>query len=191
MGAFLGQNETLELRKSGFQNSELGCPDCGMNDGLGADPGTIITTAASVFNSVSGLFGGSSCSSAQKQQKQQIAEAISTYLTRTDMRELVRGMESNVQPTPTDMAHFYLGGRDCKHKNVTPGDQRFLDRLPQLIAQREQEAKAAEQQQQSSGNGQQTVQAGYGGFIKSPFLIGSLVVGGGTIAYLLTTKKKK
>lgn len=120
------------------QTSTSTIPD----DQLGIDPATIISGAGSVFGGIKSLFGGSTCSDSQNQQKQQMAKDIQRYLTPEDMRELVSGTESNVAPNPAEMADFFLGGRDCKHKNVSPGDQRFLNQLPARIQQRKQKAQS-------------------------------------------------
>lgn len=88
-------------------------------------------------------FGGSDCSDGSYAAQADMAEAISRYLSPEDMRQLVRNMDSDVPPNASDMALFYIGGRDCKHKNVGRNDQRFLDELPRLIQQRAQEQAAA------------------------------------------------
>lgn len=135
MGAFLGQEDSLSVRNQKFNDNELGI-----------DPVSIATTGSAIAkpvkNIVSSIFGGSSCSGDQKRQREEIRQAISQYLTAAERQELVRGMESDVDPTPESMARFYMGGRDCKHKNVTPGDQRFLDRLPVKIQQKAQQAQS-------------------------------------------------
>lgn len=122
MGGYLGQTGTLEQRSRKFKEHELGI-----------DPGTIVQGAATLF---SAFGGGSDCSDAQKQERQRIEQEIRQYLTREDRIQLVQGMETDIEPTPAAMARFALGGKDCKHKNVTPGDQQFLNNLPRLIRQR-------------------------------------------------------
>lgn len=100
---------------------------------------------------ISGLFGGGShCNSAKKQKEKEIKQAIEKYLSPSDMRSLVSGMNSDVAPIPSEMAHFYIGGDDCYHKNVGSGDKRFLNRLPQVI---QQKANEKQQQQQAADSG--------------------------------------
>lgn len=110
-----------------------------------------ITTLGPIGSGIKRLFGGSDCSAQQIEKKQQVAHAINELLSYQDRVRLVRGTESDISPTPESMAEFYGGGRDCKHKNVTPGDQRFLDELPRLVEQRalEREEENARQEQES------------------------------------------
>lgn len=107
---------------------------------VGFDVGSLTKPIGNLFSF------GSSCSDSQNQQKAEIAQEIRQYLTPADMRDLVRNTESRVKPNPDDMADFFLGGRDCKHKNVSRNDQRFLDRLPGLIRQRKRESQSAANQ---------------------------------------------
>lgn len=79
-------------------------------------------------------------------RKQHMKELIERYLSQNDRQYLVLFTESDIKPTPESMAQFYGGGRDCTHKNVSPGDRRFLSKLPDLI-----ERRAVEQQQQENG----------------------------------------
>lgn len=94
---------------------------------------------------IKNLLGRKSCSGEDKERRNQIAQAIDQLLTPSEKRNLVRGMESDVAPTGRDMAWFFMGGKDCFHKNVTPGDQRFLDRLP-VVLERKAAVKQAEQE---------------------------------------------
>lgn len=136
MGALLGQQVT---------GHELGIAP--------VVPGIIAGGAAGGV--IAKIFGGGKRSCKGKQGE--VKKAINQYLTYSDRRDLVAGTESKVAPTPVDMAWFYVGGKDCKHKNVSPGDQRFLNRLPQLIQQRATEQQQAQQQKnQPAGNSQNT-----------------------------------
>lgn len=163
-----------------------------LEDQLGIDPATIITGAGSLFKGVKSLFGGSNCSEAQNQQKQQMAQDIQQYLTSQDMQELVRGTESNIAPNPAEMADFFVGGADCLHKNVTPGDQRFLNELPRRIQQRKQEARSqAQSQVPATAQAASLVPAGDG--VPLMWVGGALAVAavGGGIWYFTTQNKKK
>lgn len=125
------------------QTNSAGIPD----DQLGINIGDIATGV--VFGPAGfiakNILGRSTCSGEQKQQKQQIAQAIDQLLTYRERRDLVRGTESDISPTGASMADFFLGGRDCKHKNVSPGDQRFLDNLPRVLEQKAREQQAREE----------------------------------------------
>lgn len=75
------------------------------------------------------------------QKRQDIEKKIEKYLTAEDRRSLVSGMEDRVAPTAEDMAYFYTGEEDCKHKNVAKRHERFINELPQLLNQRMREAE--------------------------------------------------
>lgn len=83
---------------------------------------------------------------------QQMKDAIGKYLTQSDRQYLILFAESDIKPTSESMARFWVGGKDCTHKNVSPGDQRFLNKLPDLIEQRAVE-KQQEEQQTNNQNG--------------------------------------
>lgn len=132
MGALLARDGTLADRSTNFYDNELGI-----------DPVSIATTASGLIKPIASLFGGGSdCSAAKQEQRQQMEADIGRYLTESDKAELVGLARSNIAPTADAMAGFFVGGRDCKHKNVSPGDQRFLDALPRRIRQRKQQAAA-------------------------------------------------
>lgn len=95
--------------------------------------------AETIGFSVDDIFGGNDCTDSKKALADQLQEEIQQYLTVEDRQNLVAGTESNVSPTPGAMATFFIGGRDCKHKNVSSGDQQFLNRLRPLIRQRKSE----------------------------------------------------
>ncbi|MFH5833743.1 hypothetical protein [Halalkalibaculum sp. DA384] len=124
MGALIGQQEPLDV---GDRLQEAG---------LGIEPGTITAATTAATSIIPKIFGGSSCSGSDRQKRQQMEQQIAQYLNYSDRQELVGVAESSISPTPKDMAHFFVGGKDCKHKNVSPGDRQFLNQLPKRIAQR-------------------------------------------------------
>ena len=146
----------------------------GASDLTGIDP---LGTLKSGLNELGNLFGigGSSCSPQQKQKKRQLAQQIDQLLTRSEKVQLTSNMNSNVSPTGSDMADFFYGGRDCKHKNVGAKDQRFLDQLPRTLT-----AKANQLQQQQQQQQQNQFNAGAG---SSPnyLMLGAIIAG----AYLI------
>ena len=129
---YAGFNKTKKTMKSQFvstktEDSELG----------------VVVTAASVAGAVSvakslGIsFGKKKCSGAQKEARDQLSSLITKYLTYAEMQKLVAMADSSIKPTGSDMAYFFFGGNDCKHKNVSAGDQRFLDELESVLTQKE------------------------------------------------------
>jgi hypothetical protein len=123
------------------------------NHDLG-EPITAVITAATTLASIGskqGWFGGASCSDADLQKRDQLEQAIQDLLTPSERQQLVSYAESNISPTPREMANFRVGGvnkwgADCKHKNVSSGDQQFMDQLDRLLQQKTQ----AKQGQQNS-----------------------------------------
>ena len=114
------------------------------------------------IDAVKGIFGGGTRDCLTQQGE--IEDAISQYLMPSDMRELVGLAYNHINPTPVDMAWFYVGGKDCKHKNVHPDDQRFLDALPRRIEQRaRQQARQQQQVSHPVAHTPQPTQAGAGG----------------------------
>lgn len=119
-----------------------------------------------------GGLTGSDCSKDQERKKEELAQKIKRFLTPQDINNLARGM-NNPQTTPKDMADFFYGGRDCKHKNVGSGDQQFLDQLPALLSQRIQEAQSRQAQSKptastpttTTANGSTAPATGSGGFL--------------------------
>lgn len=138
----------------------------GVGTAIGGAVGTLGGAVASLF----GGGGGSGCDKDTRQKKNELTQRIQQLLTPSEMDDLTSGME-NPQHSASQMADFFYGGHDCKHKNVTSGDQRFLDRLPQMLKRKARQADR-QQQQQSSGSsgssGSQTPSAstptGAGGF---------------------------
>jgi hypothetical protein len=90
------------------------------------------------------------------QIRAEMSRKIKKYLTLSDRQSLIKGMENPPRPNPDDMAVFYAGGKDCLHKNVTPGDQAYLDRLPVLIEQRIHEEQEKQRQQEQQNQNQNT-----------------------------------
>jgi hypothetical protein len=167
MGRILGQTER--------RNNDLG------------EPVTAAITAAVTLASIAskqGWFGGGSkCSESDNQKKQQLAQLIDKLLTSSDKTRLVQMANANIAPTGTAMAEFFVGGHDCLHKNVHPDDERFLSELPIVLKQREQE-----QQAQKQTNMPANMSTSELSFNLNPdekyFLIGSGLIGAGTIGYL-------
>ena len=111
--------------------------------------GVVITaatvgTAFSIAKGAAKLFKKGGCSSAQKDARSQIQSAIGKYLTLGEMQRLVAMAKSDVKANPESMAYFYMGEGDCKHKNVSPGDQQFLDELESLLTMKEAQASTAQ-----------------------------------------------
>ncbi|MFH5833742.1 hypothetical protein [Halalkalibaculum sp. DA384] len=78
------------------------------------------------------IFGGGDCSFTKMQTEKRLREALEKYTTRAERAEFIRSTgtsTSRISPTPAAMARFHRGGKDCKHKNVAPQHQRFLDRI--------------------------------------------------------------
>lgn len=134
--------------------------------------GTGLGVAKGVSGLVSGIFGGGSdCNSNIESQRAELAQNIDKILTYSEKKDLVNGTESPVQPNGASMARFFFGGDDCKHKNVTSGDRRFLDRLPVVLQRKAQELQArqdSQKQKDLAGNNVPdsnvatgTVQAGF------------------------------
>lgn len=190
MGAILGQHGDLAKRQNSFSSNELGCSQCGMNDGLGADPVTIATTAATIVNTVGGLFGGSNRRESRAQR-----DASRNILYSMGVKQF--GTHYNRHPEVTQLAQLAQ-----QHGNIVvqaineqidksnargDGDLHRSDyeqitmRINQLL-QHQQEAAS-----QSSND---PTQAGFGNFMGNPFMVGSMVVGGGTILYLLTQNRR-
>src|SRR5699024_9148760 len=72
-------------------------------------------------------------------KKAQLSQIIAELLTEQDRFTLVSIANANISPTPEAMADFFMGGHDCKHKNVHPADNLFLKQLPWVIEQRARE----------------------------------------------------
>lgn len=93
----------------------------------------LIESGESIFGG-----GGGGCTSSIKQQRSKMAREIETHLTDQDKRQLVSGMEDRVSPNGQDMAYFFYGEDDCKHRNVSKRHKRFLNELPQMLSKRKQ-----------------------------------------------------
>lgn len=102
-----------------------------------------VSLLSSAVKGVKSFFTGGGCSGSQNQQKQNLANRIAQLTTASERRDLVGIAKSPIQPTPVAMADFYYGGHDCKHKNVSPGDRNFLDRLPGFLNEKERANRRA------------------------------------------------
>jgi hypothetical protein len=154
---------------------------------------TAISTGKDIFTGtksiINGIFGGGSdCTGDINRKKSELAQAINTYLTDSQRRELIRGTESSIRPTGSSMAEFFFGGRDCKHKNVTPGDQAFLRELPIVLEDAE-----LSQRQQNAGPiaaGVSSFQAGQLLSKNNLFAFAGITGGLFGLYYFLNRKKK-
>lgn len=149
----------------------------------------IATAAAALVSAGVQLFGRKKPRTCKGLQ-QEVEALIRRYLTDADRRELVLDTESNVSPTASEMARFFVGGKDCKHKNVSQNDDRFLNELPKRIALRQQQEQAGiipGSEIQPSG---QPVTSGFGVMQNLPIII--IGTGAtGVVLYLILSNNKK
>ncbi|TYP92077.1 hypothetical protein LX73_2324 [Fodinibius salinus] len=124
-------------------------------------------------------------------ERNRIRQQLSEFTTPQERRDFVAqfGAVDRIGTTPQEMAYFYTGEDDFKHKNVSANHQRFLDELmpwlEQKMAKRQPDITTQNENQPSvpQNNNQNNIQAGFGGFNLSPTTIG--IAAGGAV--LLTT----
>lgn len=97
-----------------------------------ASAGTIANAAAPLKNTLAGIFSGNRCKSDYSETLRELTNAIN-LIPPAERQRLVAMANAKILPTGDSMARFYLGGKDCLHKNVHPNDQIFLEALPEAI----------------------------------------------------------
>lgn len=97
-----------------------------------ASAGSIANAAKPLKNTLASIFSGNKCKSDYDDTLRELTNAIN-LIPPAERERLVAMANANILPTGDSMARFYLGGKDCLHKNVHPNDQIFLDELPEAI----------------------------------------------------------
>lgn len=119
MGQLLGANN--------IQDEELG------------SVAAIATAGATLFNIGSSIFGNrDNCSTKVKKTERKVRQLLSQYTTAQERYQFVSKFNAvqRIGTSPRDMAYFYIGEDDCKHKNVSPSHQKFLDQLMPWLQQK-------------------------------------------------------
>ncbi|WP_020402795.1 hypothetical protein [Gracilimonas tropica] len=195
MGTYLGIQSN--------EKNELGCSECGFNDGLGVDPVTIITAATPIVKLGQKLFGGKKQSQSCQQRQQEVADIFRTVFSTSELYELSAKLDemesSDHGSTPEGLAYEYIGGKNCKVEN--DGKRRWVAYVNQRIREKQLEM-------QSNGSSQITnsipttptqnpsqppvvakpAKAGFAAGLSNPMWIGgglALALAGGTAWYFL------